>query len=280
MNDNERFGGVWTVEKLDIIFKYLNFYTSALKNTRFKKIYVDGFAGEGTITLNNGAVIDGSAAMALNINNPFDEYYFVEISKNKVKKLNELKNNNPSKRITIIQNDANKSLCEIVNNTNWKYTRGVFFVDPFATQTNWDTIKHIADSKCADLWFLFPFVAINRLLARNKEQTNLWSGRLDACFGGDDWKEAIYKPKDYVQLSLFEGQQYENDYEKVGTESIIQYIKTKFSSIFPYVAPNPKIFRNEKNSIIFILFFMTANPSPKAISLASKCAEHILGKKK
>ena len=41
------FGGEWTQEKLDILHRYLDAYTTALKDQNFRLIYVDAFAGEG-----------------------------------------------------------------------------------------------------------------------------------------------------------------------------------------------------------------------------------------
>lgn len=276
MSKKETFGGVWTIEKLDILSKYLDFYTTALKNQNFRKIYVDGFAGEGEITLRNGQKIEGSASIALNIGLPFDRYYFIELNTKKAKKLELLKSSRKDRNITIINSDANIALQSLVLNTDWRYSRGVFFVDPFATQTEWKTLKVISDTGSIDLWFLFPFYAVNRLFAKDKEQIVLWKDRLNNCFGGNDWEDAIYKKKEAVQLSIFEGEQFESDFEKVGTDSIIKYVTNKLKTIFPYVAPNPRIFKNEKNSIMFILFFMTSNKNPKAQVLASKCAEHIL----
>lgn len=276
MSKKETFGGVWTIEKLDILSKYLDFYTTALKNQNFRKIYVDGFAGEGEITLRNGQKIEGSASIALNIELPFDRYYFIELNTKKAKKLELLKSSRKDRNITIINSDANIALQSLVLNTDWRYSRGVFFVDPFATQTEWKTLKVISDTGSIDLWFLFPFYAVNRLFAKDKEQIILWKDRLNNCFGGNDWEDAIYKKKEAVQLSIFEGEQFESDFEKVGTDSIIKYVTNKLKTIFPYVAPNPRIFKNEKNSIMFILFFMTSSKNPKAQVLASKCAEHIL----
>jgi len=40
MMDHE-FGGIWTRQKLDILKKYLGFYTLALKNQPFTLHYVD-----------------------------------------------------------------------------------------------------------------------------------------------------------------------------------------------------------------------------------------------
>ena len=41
------FGGQWTIEKLDILGRYLDAYTTALKNQPFKLVYIDAFAGHG-----------------------------------------------------------------------------------------------------------------------------------------------------------------------------------------------------------------------------------------
>ncbi len=45
------FGGPWTKEKLAILNKYLDAYTTALKNQPFHLIYIDAFAGTGEVEL-------------------------------------------------------------------------------------------------------------------------------------------------------------------------------------------------------------------------------------
>ncbi len=40
MDTIQKFGGNWTVEKLDILTDYLDAYLTALKKQRFKKIYL------------------------------------------------------------------------------------------------------------------------------------------------------------------------------------------------------------------------------------------------
>ncbi len=42
-----QFGGDWTDRKLEVLAKYLQRYTTALKNTPLHKIYIDAFAGTG-----------------------------------------------------------------------------------------------------------------------------------------------------------------------------------------------------------------------------------------
>jgi three-Cys-motif partner protein len=63
-----KFGGTWTVDKLEKVGKYVNAYSVALQRLRVKRIYVDAFAGTGTVDIRidgNEITIDGSARIAL-----------------------------------------------------------------------------------------------------------------------------------------------------------------------------------------------------------------------
>ena len=85
MGELQQFGGEWTIQKLDILTGYLDAYLVALKYMKFKKIYVDAFAGTGSITTCDGQrEIAGSARLALLANNHFDQYYFIEKCKESV----------------------------------------------------------------------------------------------------------------------------------------------------------------------------------------------------
>lgn len=42
-----QFGGEWTTRKLEVLDRYLHSYTTVLKNTPFRKLYIDAFAGTG-----------------------------------------------------------------------------------------------------------------------------------------------------------------------------------------------------------------------------------------
>ena len=84
MSTNQKFGGNWTIEKLNIFSEYLNFYITALKNQKFGKIYIDAFAGTGQIEMsNNDEIIQGSVRLSLNAQNKFSKYIFIEKDKKK-----------------------------------------------------------------------------------------------------------------------------------------------------------------------------------------------------
>ena len=54
MVTSQKFGGKWTEEKLNIFTSYLEAYLIALQNQKFKKIYIDAFAGTGEIETSDG----------------------------------------------------------------------------------------------------------------------------------------------------------------------------------------------------------------------------------
>ena len=83
------FGGPWTQEKLDILRRYLDAYTTALKNRPFRLIYLDAFAGPGLWSPRSGYERDyddfrelheGSPRIALGVQDrPFDRLIFMEL---------------------------------------------------------------------------------------------------------------------------------------------------------------------------------------------------------
>ena len=142
----QKFGGIWTTEKLNILSSYLSFYLTALKKQTFKKIYIDAFAGTGKIVVGEGQEeIEGSVRLALNSENKFDEYIFIEKKKAFAEELQRIVDNEYSElrdRVRIINNDCNVALTEICQNTDWKSSRAILFLDPYATEVKWNTLAN------------------------------------------------------------------------------------------------------------------------------------------
>ena len=85
---SQKFGGDWTAKKLNIFTSYLDAYLIALQNQKFKKIYIDAFAGTGEIETSDGeAYLAGSAKRALSAEKRFDYYYFIESDESKASEL-------------------------------------------------------------------------------------------------------------------------------------------------------------------------------------------------
>jgi three-Cys-motif partner protein len=103
------FGGEWTEDKLDCLGKYLSAYRKIFVQNKYAKKYrtwyVDAFAGTGSRATRDipdrakslfessyedpelRSYRDGSAIIALGLESPFDNYFFIEKSKMRLKEL-------------------------------------------------------------------------------------------------------------------------------------------------------------------------------------------------
>ena len=264
----QNFGSTWTASKLNAVEEYLKAYTTALRG-KFKLRYIDTFAGSGSITLKGGKTIDGSAIRALKY--PFDGYLFIESDKSHCNTLTEkLAGTVKEKNITIINEDCNTFLSKI-DTYNWNGYRAIIFIDPYAMDFSWETLVKISNIPVFDVWYFFPFMAINRNLytdlsampEANKQQLN-------RIFGSEDWQTELYKES--PQLTLFGNV----DVEKSNTDEIRTYIVKRFGEIFPTVSPIAPILKNEKKSPQFMLCFMGSNPNKSAKKLSLRIADYIL----
>lgn len=255
---------------MDVLEDYLNFYMTALKNMKFKKIYIDCFAGSGEIEFSDESKIEGSTIMALNLDNKFDEYHFIEKNRKNFKELDKLKERYPELNIHVYNEDCNDALPKIINKIDWRFSRGVLFIDPYATQLDFNTLRKISLTKAIDVWYLFPFHAINRMLKKDKNINEEWKKVLNRCLGDESWGDDLYFES--TQLNLFQN----IEYEKVSTEDVQKFICKKMGEVFPYVSENYLVLKNSRNSPLFLLFLLISNDNPKAIGLVKKVEKYIL----
>lgn len=205
MTTTQKFGGNWTEEKLDIFTRYLNAYLCALRDQKFKKIYVDAFAGTGEIETSGGEqYLDGSAKRALAADKQFDWYFFIENDKEKAAELQNMINvefPHLARIVTIYCGDANEKLTQIIDVINWRNSRGLLFLDPYATEVNWTTLENVAKTESIDVWYLFPFSALNRMLPKNG-QYEAWENCINRLLVDSGWRNEFYKED--PQMSLFD----------------------------------------------------------------------------
>ena len=273
----QKFGGPWTVEKLGILSDYLSFYATALKSQPFDLIYIDAFAGTGKIKIGDEdeyEIIDGSAKLALQSSGVFAEYIFIEKKKSYVKELNELIDQEfPEKkdRVKIIPKDCNDVLLDICSKVNWSKTRAVLFLDPYAADVKWDTLKVVAATGAIDVWYLFPFSAVNRMMKKKGEIDPTWKAKLNSIFGDNSWETEFYSAD--PQMNLFGTQ---DVVRNCNADSLKAYVETRLDSIFPAVSKNSRVLFNRRNTPLFLFCFAVSNKNPKAHGLAMKVANYIL----
>ena len=282
------FGGSWTEEKLKILKGYLDAYNKALKNQPFKRVYIDAFAGTGYRQQRkkqykikaffkeleqeeSNKFLKGSAKLALEAKPSFHRYIFIESDKNKIDELERLRKEHPeqTKHIKIVQSDANEFIRNYCYDEDWANTRAVLFLDPFATEVEWETIKAIAQTKCIDVWILFPVMAVNRLLAKDPQKISY--DCLNRIFGTQDWFEYFYKTR---TLDDIFGKSEDIIIKACDFNRIGDFYKSRLKTIFSGVAEKPKVFYNSRESALFHLFFAAGNA--RGAPIAIRIAEHLI----
>lgn len=289
-------GGDWTEQKLDALNQYLNAYAKALSKSKFQRVYIDAFAGTGYREQRTDAqaesetifaeelspladaesqrFLDGSAKIALRVTPPFHRFLFIEYKRQKAIELEKLRAEFPQQAaaIDIRSGDANTAIKSICHGWDKRGARGVLFLDPFGMQVEWDAIRAIASTGCIDTWILFPFAA-NRLMTRYPENIPAgWRNRLDKLFGGNEWESRFYR--EHRLLDIFGGDKtiVEKNLTMAGLGA---YYRERLETLFPAVAPNPRILTNSRGSPLFQLCFAASNPG-RGGEIALKIAEHIL----
>lgn len=276
----QSFGGLWTRQKLEILLRYLDSYTTALKNLPFRLIYVDAFAGSGSWQPGSGYTQDeygdfnemlkGSPLIALETDDkPFDQLVFIERDPENVESLVSLSNEHVDREIRVINDDANVALPEFCHGLR-SSDRAVVFLDPYATEVSWSTVETIARTGKIDCWILFPLMAISRLLPIDRPPDVLWAQRLDRIFGGREHWQGLYGPS--PQQSFWSQGAFQQ--RERGSKQIANSYRNRLETIFARVAPARRVLTNSQNSELFDLFFGASNP--RGAQVAIPIANHIL----
>lgn len=210
----QKFGSAHTEKKLAKLEEYLKAYTTALKNQDFRLVFFDAFAGTGDIQIASESsllgkiedyspFITGSADRALQLGDAFDEYIFVEKSRQKTIALKAFKDKFASiaDRIEIRHADANDALLRFCANTDWKKCRAVVFLDPYGNQVKWTTIEAIARTEGIDLWYLFPAgLGVHRQIGKDARVHATHEDSLDELLGTAEWRNAFIEEQESDDL--------------------------------------------------------------------------------
>ncbi len=275
------FGGEWTHQKLEILNRYLDAYTTALKDRPFHLIYFDAFAGGVSNPVDSAYASEdygelrelraGSPLIALKVKDkPFDKLVFVEKDATRCASLWLLRESYPDRDIEIRNEDANSALpgfCETLGSND----RAVVFLDPFATQVSWSTVEILARTQKIDCWILFPLMAISRMMPTGREPPHALAAHLDRVFGGREYWESLYNDSPQ-QLSLLSPEP--SQQRPRGSDQIAVRYRERLETVFARVAPTSRTFRNSRNSPLFELLFAASNPAGARVAV--RIADYIL----
>lgn len=289
-----RFGGSWTELKLNAVTDYLAFYTRALKSVPsptnpFETWYIDAFAGTGDRTVDShasglfaeqlGALdrvwLEGSARRAIGINPPFHHLVFIEKDPARFEALQSLKTEFPHRDIRCERGDANDGLRKIFTDRSWQQhgrkglQRAVVFLDPYGMSVRWDTLRMLAETKRADVWYLFPLHAALRQLSRNHGALdNAKRAALNQIFGTLEWEQHFYEHRPAVS-NLFDFADVAAPSRNADHNKVERFAAERLRTIFSFVSDPIPILASRKLRQ-FSLFLLSGNPNERAIALIKK----------
>ncbi len=263
--------GYWSEIKLDIIQKYALQYSKILssrRNPELYHVYIDAFAGSGKhISRTKRGFVPGSPKIALEINPPFKEYYFIDIDGDKVAELNEIVSNRPEAHV--LEGDCNsKLLIEVFPKVRYEdYHRGLCLLDPYGLDLNWEAIETAGKMKSIDMFLNFPVMDMNRnVLWSNPEGVDPADiSRMNTYWGDESWKEVAYRQT----RNLFG----EVVRIKESNRTIALAFRKRLQEVAEFVhVSQPLPMRNSKDTVVYYLFFASQQ------QVASNIIEDIFNK--
>lgn len=246
--------GKWSVDKLDLLQKYLRAYLQVFKNQMWCKgyEYIDGFAGTGKPkSRDEQKYIDGSPRIALGLTPPFTKYHFIESSSWRLKKLERLKKEYTNRDIEIYPGDCNEILrANIVPSLpHQSFKRAIAFLDPFGMQLEWETLQRLAETRTIEVFFNFSVMAINRNVRRRRKEdiSQTVKEQMDRFWGTEDWLAELYEQ----ELTLF-GK--ETVRIRQSGKELGQRFRRRLQELFPHCTV-PVLMTNSKNAPLYCLIF-------------------------
>lgn len=255
-----------------------------MQKTNFKTYYIDAFAGTGKARMREmerdlsslsfddfyandeeyQEFQDGSALQALSTDNPFDGYLFLEPDPARATELNLALEGHSRKKLVRIREEESEIALEryIVKNPkiNWKYSRAVCFLDPYAMEVQWDVLKSIASTQSIEVIINFPLgMAIRRLLQNNAEIPQNLRIKLSNYFGTDEWFNVVYKDTPDLFGTMIKKAE---DAEK----RLLNWYVDRLQKLFGYAA-TPRLVSNTRGSHLYYLIW--AGPNAKGLKIAN-----------
>lgn len=257
--------GQWSIEKLALLKRYLGAYVNILRKASWCSgyEYIDGFAGTGRpLSRDEHDYVSGSPRVALELDYPFTEYHFIELTEWRMHELQKLRREFTDRRITIYQDDCNKTLQQyIIPRLPYQSRkRAIAFLDPFGMQLRWQTLKMAAETRTIEVFLNLPVMAINRNVRRKHPEMISPSAKaaMDELWGAD-WMAEIYE----TVPNLF-GEEEETRIKQSGKD-LGRRFRDRLRQIFTYCA-DPLVMKNSRGAPLYCLIFAGNNETGAKIA--------------
>ncbi len=201
-----RSSGIWALEKLDYLERYINIFETAMRE-KFSRNYIDLLAGPGKNRIRKtGEVRLGSPLLALTTPHPFTGYYFVDMERAATQALIQRCSVwDFSSRVNIYTDDCNIVVDEIVEilKRNEQRSLNLAFLDPEGLELQWNTVAKLATVQRMDLIINYPQGGLNRSMSNLIDAPGQTG--VDRFFGEIEWRR-IYRAWQGKQTTLLHRQ--------------------------------------------------------------------------
>jgi three-Cys-motif partner protein len=244
--------GVWSLEKLFYIRRYLNVVTKSMRTKFPHRVYVDLFAGPGRCVIEGSSrEEDGSPLIALKLTVPFTEHHLVELDPRAAEALRARVARVALGRTAVYyEQDANIAALAIADRLP-SQSLSVAVIDPTGLHLEFATLRRLTAGRRMDLIYLFPEgMSVKRNLTKFMKQKQ---SPLDRILGTERWRDRVQLPEGPDPLrrweaagrplvELFQEQLHGLGYEDVrGGSSVVEI-------------------RNRKNVPLYYLVFASKHP--------------------
>lgn len=183
--------GVWAIEKLHYVQRYVEVFCTAMRKQWPVRCYVDLMAGPGKNRVTQtGQVLLGSPLIALTVTHPFTDFYFAETDQRNYDALVErCSASSLSSRIHCEHGDANLVVDQLVLTLGRRAgnSLSVAFLDPEGLELQWSTIAKLASLRRMDLIINYPLGGLNRVMRKVYDSTH--ENAVDRLFGDTSWRD-------------------------------------------------------------------------------------------
>jgi three-Cys-motif partner protein len=198
----------------------------------------------------------------LTVTPPFDGFYFIDSNADKTAYLEKVRTGRPD--VEIHTGDTNpylKRLLPTIKYTDFK--RALCLLDPYSLQLDWEVVEIAGQLKTIDIFLNFPVMDINRNVLRHDRRQVAPNDieRMNRFWGDNSWSDVAYV--ETGQTSMFD---FEPEKQKQDNETIVTAFRERLHKVagFEYV-PQPLAMRNSNKSVVYYLFFASANDTGRKI---------------
>ena len=175
--------------KLDYLRRYLNAFTTAMRDHWPAMHYIDLFSGSGKCRDRNTENVHlGSPLIALTATHPFTGYYFVDLNAGNIDALKRRSTaSSLADRVKCIAADGNLVVDRIAAEIRSKSSSlNLAFLDPSGLELRWETVVALSQVRRMDLIIYYPHLGLN--LNMKKAVGSPTETAADHFFGGAEWR--------------------------------------------------------------------------------------------